>query len=1093
MKHVAIVISLIIVMCSCATHDGGDAATALQGRREYELLKYRDPATGRIPENIRQREHEFSRSLEAAQKNTEKSTEEIQAETWERRGPWNIGGRTRALVLDTLDERILVAGGVSGGVWRSEDAGQTWTKTTRPDQLHSVTSIVQDRRVGHTNDWYMGTGEAYGNSAQISGNGIWKSVDGARTWEPLPSTVSPALQANNDFAYTWRVVVHPTPARTVLLVAAAQRGILRSVDGGVTWTRVLSSNSYFSDLVVAADNTLYATLSSFDGSTGGVASRSGVFMSVDEGTTWTDITPSDLARPFTRIVLGLVPNYPDQMFAIAGTPGKGTKSLFILRDGTREEWHSLWKRSKGAWLNKSANIPLFGGRNGDFFSQGGYDMLVRVSPEDSNLVMLGGTNLYRSMDGFSSTSKTTWIGGYGAPKPNELFPSTLNHHPDQHDVLFLPSRGNVFLSANDGGVMRADTAHADTVRWIDLNRGYLTTQFYTVAIVDKPNNSQIMGGMQDNGTWATRTTQVQDPWVRRNGGDGSFCAFADTGRTLIVSTQSARIRRVLLDVAGNETARTRIDPIGAKDYMFINPLTLDKRDERVMYLPAGFMLWRNNDLTGIPLGSDDSTTVNWDSLPTTRTTGQISIVMSSASPSRIVYYGTTNGHLFKLTGANVGQPVPVEITQSSMPKNALVNCVVEDPNNADHLMVCFSNYGVVSIFASTDAGASWEAVAGNLEDSPTGGGNGPAVNSVSMYPYDPTTNIYVAATSIGMFYTTQLNGRSTIWSRTASNVIGNVPCDMVLTRASDKLIVVGSHGNGVFSGKITSLPPQTSPVTLVSPPDNLRGVLADTTFTWNPSSDGLVYTLEIAQSADFQTNYVSYAGLKQTSQRVTGLVQGPTTYHWRVTAFGAGGRSTPSETRSFSTAIVPPTLISPKLGDTAVPGNPVRLVWSRVPGAISYDIQVSSNLTFNVIVSTRTNITDTTVTVSELESSKRYYWRARSRDNDAAGVYAVRTSFTTGTLTFVQEDADVEASAATITPNPVRDRASVAFMPWQAGTVALTLVDETGRLVHRFADTPVDGSQATIDLDFTSLASGGFTLIIAQGRNRIALPVRVVR
>ena len=356
MKYSALLLTLVIVLCSCATHNGGDAATALQGRREYELMKYRDPATGRIPDNIRQRESEFSQGLAIRNKDVE----DVQADVWQRRGPWNIGGRTRALCLDTLDERILVAAGVSGGAWRSEDEGVTWVKTTRPDQLHSATCIVQDKRVGHTSDWYMGTGEAYGNSAQISGNGIWKSTDGARSWTAIPSTISPAIQSNNDFAYTWRIVVLPSSSRTVILVASALRGILRSVDGGTTWTRVLSSNSYFSDLLIASDGVLYATLSSFDGSGGGVASRSGVYMSTDEGTTWSDITPSDLTKPFNRIVLGLVPNYPDQMLAIAETPGKGTKSLFILRDGTREEWHSLWKRSKGAWLNKSANIPLFG-------------------------------------------------------------------------------------------------------------------------------------------------------------------------------------------------------------------------------------------------------------------------------------------------------------------------------------------------------------------------------------------------------------------------------------------------------------------------------------------------------------------------------------------------------------------------------------------------------------------------------------------------------------------------------------------------------------------------------------------------------------
>lgn len=1082
--------AFVAVLCSCATHKSGDAATALQGRREYELIKYRNPATGRIPDNIRQLEHEFGLTLD----HTTKSIEQLQADLWERRGPWNLGGRTRALALDATNERIIVAAGVSGGVWRSEDAGATWIKTTKSEQLHSVTSIVQDTRAGHTNDWYMGTGEAYGNSAQISGNGIWKSTDGGRNWDVLPTTVSPALQANNDFAYNWRVAVHPTPSRTVLFIASVYRGILRSVDGGTTWTRVLASNSFFSDIVIASDGTVYASLSSFDGSTNGVASQSGIFMSKDEGATWKNISPADLAKPFNRIVLGLVPQDPKQFFAIAMTPGSGAKSLFQLRDGTREEWHSLWKRSDTTWTNLTANIPLFGGRNGDLFTQGGYDMLVRVSPIDSNLVLVGGTNLYRSTDGFTSTNHSAWIGGYGQPSPTERFPSTPNHHSDQHDLLFLPSNPNVILSANDGGVMRADTVRADTVRWKELNQGYLTTQFYTIAIIDKANDPQIMGGLQDNGTWATRSLNVRDPWVRRNGGDGAFCAFADTGRTVVASTQSGVVRRVLLDAAGNELGRTRVDPIGAKNYMFINPLTLDKVDDRIMYLPAGAILWRNNNLADIPLGSDDSTGVNWDSLPSTRIpNGQMSAVLSSASTSRTVYYGTTEGHLYKLDAAQTGQPVPVEITASTMPKGAMINCIVEDPTNTDHLLMCFSNYSVVSIFSSTDAGLTWHSVSGNLEESPTGLGNGPAVNSVGILPHDANTNLYVAATSIGMFYTTQLNGQSTIWSRTASDVIGNVPCDMVLTRASDKLVVVGTHGNGVFSGKITSLPPPTTGVTLVSPPTDTRGVLADTTLTWNVSPDAILYTVELAQSQDFQTGYRVFDGLMTTSLKVTDLVQGPKQYFWRVTAYGVGGRSAESETWSFTTAIVPPVLISPKQGDTGVIGNPIVLKWSSVPGAISYDVLVANNITFNTLVASRMNVTDTTVGVTGLENSRRYYWKARSRDIDAAGLYSNRTLFNTGTISDVQADDATTLEQASVTPNPARDAVKVEFMPWTNGLVQMSLVDESGRSRHQFAAVQVDRVRTSVELNCSTIAAGAYTLVIEQGRNRMMLPLRIVR
>ena len=133
---------------------------------------------------------------------------------WTSRGPYNVGGRTRGLVIDVANPNIYIAGGVSGGIWRSEDGGDTWEKMTKSHQLHSVTTIAQDPREGYTHIWYAGTGEVRGNSAGASGapyrgDGIYKSTDNGLTWELLASTTKGRPQEFSDyFNYNWRVHVH---------------------------------------------------------------------------------------------------------------------------------------------------------------------------------------------------------------------------------------------------------------------------------------------------------------------------------------------------------------------------------------------------------------------------------------------------------------------------------------------------------------------------------------------------------------------------------------------------------------------------------------------------------------------------------------------------------------------------------------------------------------------------------------------------------------------------------------------------------------------------------------------------------------------
>lgn len=1073
----------VALSSGCATDRAGDGQS-VQGRRAFTEMKYRDPAIDKIPDGIRDRELAFAAKLPGSTADiaarTKQGENAQQFDTWTHRGPANIGGRTRTLAFDVADDATMLAGAVSGGAWKTTDSGRTWKLTTRPFQLHSVTCLAQDTRTSKRSTWYYGTGEIYGNSAQISGNGIWKSTDNGDSWFQLASTASPTTPSNNQFAYTWRIATHPKRDSDEVYVATARSGIYRSTNGGTSWAPTLTSNALFSDVVVTPSGAMYAALSASTGSIAAIASRWGIYRSTD-GVKWTNITPPGMDAKTARIVLSTVPQASDDIMVLAETPDRGAQGSTVNRGQTLYEWHSIWKYHRpagdtvGRWEDRSTSVPLSDAQRGDFYSQGGYDLFIKVSPYDSNLVLIGGTNLYRSTDAFRTPTTNAWIGGYWKTVPKwDRYSSYDRHHPDQHDAVFHPKDSNVVISINDGGIQRTSRIRAEDVYWDELNNSYLTTQFYTIAHEERAGSTRLMGGMQDNATWGTRVADGSIHWYRLGGGDGAYCYYADSGRKEYYSSQQGRMYVIDRDTTGTELSRARVDPPGSKDFLFINPYVLHPIDDHVMYLAGGSILWRNSDLRQLPRDVNDSSSINWDSLSSTNVgAAQISAVCATSpkgSADHRVYYATSNGKIFRIEQAQQGMPQPIDITGATMPR-AFVNSLAVHPSNPDHLYACFSNYGVVSIWESTNAGVKWTPISGNLEEQISGVGNGPAVNWLAVATMSDATLVLVAATSTGVYFTPQTNGMSTVWTQASPDEIGNVPCDMVIARQSDGQIAVATHGRGTFTGRITSLPDRPARVQLRTPVNMDRGIGLDTTLTWSPAEGATSYTVRLWR-VDRPDSVAVFSGITAAFLDVT-LEAGPVLYFWNVEAYGGGGGGGTSESWAFSTQIRPPVLVSPESGATAV--TAVDLVWNRVPGAVGYGIEVGSNAAFNPIVAKVDRLGDTTVRVRALENNKRYFWRVRAEDIDASGPYSDRRSFVTGILTSINADDDA-TSQLRIEPHPVRERATICtpFDHDRRWTLRITTVD--GRVVHEAAY----GSKCA-EVSLNTLSAGTYMLVVAHG------------
>ncbi|KYG78956.1 T9SS type A sorting domain-containing protein [Roseivirga echinicomitans] len=752
-------------------------------RLEYEMDMLKDPSTGKIPFDIRHKELSYVRALNQTDRNNIRSSaagvSQTNASPFVNFGPFNIGGRTRALAIDVTDENIFLAGGISGGVWRSTNQGTSWTRTTNFDQIPSVTTIVQDKRTGKTANWYYATGENIGNSVSETGafylgDGIYKSTNGGVSWSLITGTAINSATSLGKFSLVNKLAIdYSNQTETELYVAGLSK-IYRTVNDFQSVTTVLGlSNTGVgnsADIAIASDGTIIASIP--NKSSNGSNAEEGIFISSD-GISWTSITlPAAWPATFRRVELAFDPHDNNFFYALG-------ESFFYKYD-----------RSTSTWTALTSNINVNSESVEGFDGQGGYNLEVAVHPGNQNTVFIGGTNLLRSPNGFTLETDRKHIGGYtgtGTAGPYE------NHHPDIHTLSFLPSDPKKMFSGSDGGVHRTNDNIASTVVWTSLNNGYVTSQFYTVDLYrDDRGDNQIIGGMQDNGTWAIFQNNPIGVWIQAYGGDGAYSAISYN--SLYASAQEGQMGRFEL-VDNTYQASEDIAPSDDSDeFLFINPFIVDRVNQDRLYVGAKGKIYYTYDIRENP-GKGE-----WEQINGTGITSQpVAAMATSVQPEGVLYFGTTTGRLQKI--ANTKEITSVEnISGSNLPQGASVTSIAVDPRNANRVFVTFGNYGVISIWMSEDGGGTWSSISGNLEENANGSGNGPSVRSIEILPNGASGEKMFVGTSTGLYMTSSLNGASTVWTQQAPSIIGNSIVNMVKVRPIDGKVIAATHGSGVFVG-----------------------------------------------------------------------------------------------------------------------------------------------------------------------------------------------------------------------------------------------------------------------------------------------------
>lgn len=783
-------------------------------RANYERVMLMDPNTGRIPNDIRAEELEFASQI-PSRNSLPKEYDRRLGINWVRRGPSNIGGRTRALAIDVNNENIILAGAVSGGMWRSIDGGQSWTKTTEPDQLHSVSCIVQDTRPGKTHIWYYGTGELSYNSADggkeqmkshYTGDGIFRSVDNGASWKLMPSTCDGDPETLFKFDYIFNLAIDPTDSNDNLY-AAVPGGLYRWNSSDDSWEKALGAklNPYLQDKTaqytdIAIDKNgvkYYAAGESAmygQGFTGG-----GIYRSLD-GENWNRINSLGVLDSTVRINIEICDSDPNILYILASLAlNRGHllyKYNYISGDGSG---------SGGQWEDRSKNLPS----RGKFDSFITWALTLETRPDDSDVVFIGGSSLFRSDNGFKSPYETYHIGGYdpdyksGGDLTVEYWRAMTypNNWPDHHAMVFLPSDPNTCFSGCDGGVFKTTDNLAEEVVWESLNNGYYSTQFYTLAINQSvPGDETILGGMQDRCTFGSSDATSTD-WNWITGGDGAYCAVPDNNQYILTSSQGGNIMKVSMNDKFEPVKYDKLKP----DHVlcdFVAPFALDPNDNKVMYMAGMMNLLRNPDIS--KYGANEE----WEkffSANTDNINNRISAFAITKEPANRLYYAVSDiiygadTKLMRIDDASDVHAFSKDITPPNFPKG-FIQCIATDPANGDNVVVVFSNYGIPSVFFSHDGGTYWKNISGNLEESPDGYGSGPSCRWAEFLNTDDGLVLYLG-TSVGLFSTSKIDGENTQWAQEGANSIGNLVVSMIRIRQADGFIAVATHGGGVFTGQ----------------------------------------------------------------------------------------------------------------------------------------------------------------------------------------------------------------------------------------------------------------------------------------------------
>jgi hypothetical protein len=735
-------------------------------------------------------------------------------------GPFS--GRVSAIAVDPTNSSVVYLGAADGGVWKTTDGGLHWTPLTDSQPSLSVGAIALDPT--NTSVVYVGTGEGNGSGDNYAGVGILKSTDGGQTWTNIQGPFV------GDFIGSLAV----DPANPQILLATDfsfpflfASEVFRSTDGGTTWTRVSTFN--FADVLFDHNHPGVAYAGGID-SNGPVVEKS-----TDDGATWTAIEHLPQSSGTVRAKLTLSGSTLYAAFGDSCAPGGCIDGATLVKS---TDAGATWTQLKPP--TNSQFCP----------AQCTYGLSIAASPANPNVVFFGAINQIHSTDG-----GTTWI-------------SDSPLHVDYHAHAFSANGATLYVG-NDGGSWSTSNPGGSPVTWTDRNATLATLQFYFGISMAAGNPNIGLGGTQDN---STARYSGAPGWNEVCFGDGFSTAIDPANSSIMYCTEE--LGTIFKSTNGFTSVPTDISPPN-RNSTFQTLLTIDPSAPQRLYTFGG-------GSTFVQQSNDGGS--SWLKIsPTLPFMFSIEVAPSS---SNVVYAATQTG-LAVTTNATAGTGATWKTF--TPPDFGGFSQVAIDPHDATTAYAVRSNLGFTAhVLKVTNSGATFTNITGNLPDT--------SVNDIVVDPDQPGT-LYVA-TDVGVFSTT--NGGAT-WNTLVAGLPTSVVTGLVMDRTT-RVLRAATHGRSVWD---LQLPAATGAGTLSGTVVNIsnNATISGATVSFSggtttTNSSGFYQFTGVAPGTYSVT--ASHSGFFSSTQSATVSSGATTTLNFKL---ATGGKLAGTVTNSSGAAI----------------------------------------------------------------------------------------------------------------------------------------------------------------------------------------------
>ncbi|MDA9305976.1 glycosyl hydrolase [Flavobacteriaceae bacterium] len=775
------------------------------------------------------------------QKNQKTEAKKVSLDAFKFRnvGPAFLSGRIADIVTHPENSNVWYVAVGSGGVWKTENAGTTWSPIFDDQSTYSTGCITLDP--SNPSTVWVGSGENVGGRHVAYGDGIYKSTDDGKTWKNM------GLKNSEHIS---EIIVHPDNSDVVWVAVqgplwskGGERGLYKTTDGGANWKQVLGNNEWtgVTDIMVDPRNPQIIYAATWDrhrtvAALMGGGPGSGIHRSDDGGNTWRKLTNGLPSSNMGKIGITISPQHPDVVYAA------------IELDRTKGGVYRSANRGE-SWTKMSNTVS--GGTGPHYYQE------LYASPHEFDRLYLMNVRVLTSGDGGKTFSQL--------PERNK--------HSDNHAIVFKKEDPNYIMLGTDAGIYESFDS-AKTWRYI---KNLPLTQFYKVAVNNAEPFYHMFGGTQDNGSAGgpsatdEREGIANKHWYKTLFADGHQSATDPVYNDIIYAeTQQGGLHRV--DLTTGEQVSVQPQARAGEPHERFNwdaPILVSPHNSARLYF-ASYRVWksesrgddwepisgdltRNEERITLPImGRQQSWDNAWD-VGAMSNYNTITSLSESPIQEGLLYAGTDDGFIqVSENGGDSWRAIPV--TNLGLPARSFVNDIKADLYDVNTVYVALDNHKEGDfnpyLYKSTDKGLTWKSISNNI----------PKRTLVwRMVQDNVKKNLLFAATEYGVY--TSLNGGDS-WQKLPGTPTISFRDITIQKREND--LVAASFGRGFFvlddysalreftesnlnqKGKLFS----PRPAKWFVPRSNTGNTGADYYFAKNPEY-GAVFTYHLAD--DYKT------------------------------------------------------------------------------------------------------------------------------------------------------------------------------------------------------------------------------------------------